>query len=194
MRTKKNRQQGQGIVELLVTLFAFFTLAFMYVQVALSFSVANYFQYIVYMGSRAYLSGHVDEAEQKKMALRLLEATLQGGGRDRFSSIARGVGDGDITGVFVGRSPRAALGADSSRDTAWEQGVTYKFKMRMYMMPMVKGAKRGEDANLELTTESWLGRDPSEEECLQALQRRKSSGANAGSGAGGADYLYDNGC
>lgn len=184
MRVKKRRQQGQGIIELLVTMFAFFTLAFMYVQVALSFSVANYFQYIAFMASRAYLSAHVDEVEQKKMAMSLLEVTLQNGGRDRFSSIARGVGDGDIAGVFVGRSNRVELGASSSRNTAWEQGVKYTFKMRMYMLPMVKGAKRGEDANLELTTESWLGRDPTEEECLNTLQRRLPNGG----------ALFDNGC
>lgn len=181
------RQSGQSLIELVLTMFAFFTIAFMYVQVGMGFAVANYFQYVTFMGARAYLSGGVEEAQQKKAALSLLEVTLRNGGKDRFASIAKAAGDGgDLPGVFVGKTARVELGGESARRSSWEQGVTYSFKMRMHMLPLVKAAKRGEAASIELKSESWLGRDPSEEECLANLRKRKK--------ADGPDPLFDNGC
>lgn len=187
MKKKAANNSGQGVIELLVTVFAFFTLAFMYVQVALSLGVANYFQYVTFMGARAYLSAGADEAEQKKAAMSVLESTLQSRGKDRFSSIARGQGDGDVPGLFVGKSPRVDLGGPDARASAWEQGVKYKFKMRMYMLPLVSGVRRGNAAMLELTSESWLGREPTESECMGLLRQRKQDDQ-------GADFLFDNGC
>lgn len=190
MRLRK-RQRGQSIVELLVTMFAFFTIAFMFVQVAMGFAVANYFQYATFMAARAYLSGQTREPLQKQAGEAVLEAMVKRNGSDRFRSVAQGVGDGNIAGGFVGaRNERVRLGVRESRNTAWEQGASYKFKMRMYMMPLIKGAKRGEAAKLELQSESWLGRDPTEEECIQQLLSKKAEKFPTQNG----DWLYDNGC
>lgn len=189
MKRKKRTEQGQGTVELILTLFAFFTVAFMYVQVALGLGVANYFHYATFMASRAYLSGAATEADQRKAAEATLERMVRGNGKDRFGGVAKGSGDGEIPGSFVGASPRVRLANTEARNTAWEQGVTYKFKVKMYLLPMVPGAKRGRANEVELESQSWLGRDPSEEECLNSLVRRKTI-----SGVGGGDFIYDNGC
>lgn len=188
----KRKQSGQGTVEFILTLFAFFTVVFMYVQVALGIGVANYVQYATYMASRALLSGGADKATQVTAATSVLEIMLKSNGRDKFPGIVKGSGDGagGIDGAFVGSTSRVILKRDGARDWAWEQGASYKFDVRMYMVPLVPGAKRGKANKVTLQSESWLGRDPSEQECLDNLRDRMSR-----SGVGGLNSaLFDNGC
>lgn len=189
-RAIRRKQSGQGTIELLLTFFAFFTVAFMYFQIAMGFGVANYIQYVTFMSARALLSSYTTEAAQKAAAKSVLEVMLNKNGKDRFGGIAKGDGDGEPAGAVVGRGPKVTLGKGDARETAWQQGVQYKFKIKMYFAPMVPGAKRGEANTVKLTSETWLGRDPSEEECLTTLKDRKTR-----SGVGdGPDFLYDNGC
>ncbi len=194
MRTPKvdrKKQSGQSIVEMLVTLFAFFTIAFMFVQVSMGFAVANYIQYATYMSARAFLSGHASRDKQIQAGRSVLEAMLTNNGVSRFRSVVEGSGEGLFPGAFVGpKTERVELGGRRARSTAWEQGATYKFKMRMYMLPMISAAPRGNDAKVELTSESWLGREPSEAECIDQLNARKARDLPTGASA----YLFDNGC
>ena len=189
--SQKTTQNGQGTVELILALFAFFTVAFMYFQVAISFGVANYFQYVTFMASRALLSGAKDEVTQIKAGTAIFEKMLQNGGKEIFKGIAKGIGEGDLPGAFVGRSSRVALKGGDARDKGWEQGATYKFAMKMYLIPMVAGAKKGKANQIILQSESWLGREPSEEECLSTLEYRKNSKSKLEKGS---SFIYDNGC
>ncbi|MEW6058284.1 MAG: hypothetical protein AB1540_16910 [Bdellovibrionota bacterium] len=191
---RKNGQSGQSLIEMILTLFAFFTVAFMYVQVSLGLGVANYIQYATFMSARSLLSGHRTVRDQKTAAQSVIEATLKRQNSDRFASIARAVGEGDAAGAEISTAldagSRARLRDQSSRRTAWEQGVSYKFNIRLYMMPLLPGAKRGAANLVQLESESWLGRDPTEEECIQTLSDRKSrSGVNTD-----GPFYFDNGC
>lgn len=189
MSRKPMRQEsGQGTVELLLTLFAFFTIAFMYVQVGFGFGVANYIQYATFMSARAFLSAHKTEAEQRLAGQGVFEKMLVRNGKDRFQGLANSSGDGSPAGFFAGRGREVQFANANARNTAWEQGVTYKFDMKMYMMPLVRGAKRGEANRVTLVSESWLGREPSEDECLKQLTARKGKVNAKG------NVLFDNGC
>lgn len=186
----KKRQSGQGTIELIVSLFAFITVLFMVVQLSLGFAVANYIQYVTYMASRAFLAGYLDPADQRAAANSYLTRMLQGqGGSDRFGTIAKGEGgSGDITGVTVGSSSRVSIAGNTARDTAWEQGVTYAFRIKMYLAPLIPGVHSGNDSTVLLESQSWLGREPTEKDCETVLSsRRQKSQVNN-------QMLYDNGC
>jgi hypothetical protein len=187
---KKKRESGQGTVELLITFFAFFTVLFMYAQVALGFGVANFFQYATFAAARAHLAGAISRKDQEEAGRQVLTFLVKRNGADRFSSIAKGSGEGDPEGSFIGGSSRAKLRAPESRRNAWEQGVKYSFNMRLYLMPLIRGIGPNANKPVELTSEAWLGREPSEEECIKLLEdRQKESGIK-----GAKAYLYDNGC
>jgi hypothetical protein len=184
-----SKTKGQSLVEFMLTCIAFFTFLFMVVQVFIGFGVANYFQYATFMAARALLPGRGNPQAQISTAKSVLSYMVKRGEVDRFPSFAKGSGGGTPEGfITVGASPRVSLGADKSRDNSWEQGAAYRFKLKLYMMPMVRGAKSGSKNALEIQSETWLGRDPSENECRDQLARRKQ-------GIGSQrEWSIDNGC
>lgn len=196
MNLKRNdddgkKQSGQSTVELIVALFGFFTVFFMFVQVCLSFAVANYFQYATFMASRAFLSGYANLAAQKAAAADYLNRMVKNGGQDRFSSIATGTGgDSDITGAFIGATTRVQpAGSADARATDWEQGVTYTFKVKLYLAPLISGVGTGASSTVTLESQSWMGREPNQDDCEATLQlRQKASGVTQ------QNFVYDNGC
>lgn len=168
---KKKSSSGQGLIEFILTLFAFFTIAFMYVQISLGFGAANYFQYATFMGARAYLSGAKDADSQRGNAIAVMEKMTQPNGKERFPNIAKSSDNGnEPKGVTIGGPAHGvAPGTAEARTKNWEQGVTYKFKMRMYMIPIVKAPTNGKGSELELESQSWLGRDPTFVECQKYM-------------------------
>jgi len=181
VRSQKNRRSneaGQSLIELIAMIVQFFTILFMFVQVSLSLGVANYFQYATYMAARALLPSRTTMQDQIRAARETLESLVMVEGRDRFPSIARAEGEGEPPGSTVGPSPRVRLGAEDSRYFAWEQGVSYKFAVKMYMLPILRRSRSNNKVILE--SESVLGREPSEAECLQQMAAKRA--------------LYDNGC
>lgn len=181
---KKRRTRGQSLIEFILTLLAFLTVLFMVVQVGLSFGIANYVHYATYMAARALLSGDETPRKQQDNAKFVLTSMLKReGGEDRFKPVIHGSGSGDPIGVdLIGPSPR--VNPNDARQTTWEQGVVYRYKAKLYMMPLVRGAKRGVDNSVELESETWLGRDPSTQECLTQLKGRSRVDP----------WIVDNGC
>lgn len=192
-RTARTKSEaGQSVIELVLTLFAFLTIFFMYTQVALSFGVGNYFQYATFMAARAYQSAYLSPQDQAAAANSVLTTMIQPGKQELFGSIAKGVagtGTADVAGGFIGPSSRVQLGqSQDARNTAWEQGVTYTFKASMYLAPLIPGISTGDDSKITLESQSWLGREPTQQECEQGMVNRQSiSGIKA-------LPIYDNGC
>ena len=191
MRQRRNVQSGQGTIELVLTMMCFFTIFFMFVQVSLGFAVANYIQYATFMAARAFQSGYADIAAQKDAASSVLTATVGGGKTGRFGSIATAGdgGTGDIPGATIGPASRSHLApSGDARDSSWEQGVTYSFKVKMYLAPLIPGINSGEDSKVTLESQSYLGRETTEKECEAFLgTRQKNAGVTH-------VFIYDNGC
>ena len=186
---RKHSNSGQSLIELVLTLFAFFTILFLYVQVALSFGVANFFQYATFMAARAYLAGGSDPSAQKAAAQTTLSSLITVDGGPRFKGIVHpGDDGGDPPGSFIGAGPQVRLKDSSSRTTAWEQGVTYKFKARLNLLPILRSTT-GQPNQIELESQSWLGREVTEKECEQYMN---TDGPNLRGLKG--PFLYDNGC
>lgn len=123
------------------------------------------------------------------LAASMLKKSVDVTGVDKFPPIAKGVGgSGDITGLDVGPGSNYK---DGERTLSWMQGVRYTFKSRLFLIPFGGSSQGtggggannvgGKTANsVTLTSESWLGKEPSDEECQTEL--------------GKYDGIVDNGC
>ena len=109
-------------------------------------------------------------------------------GTERYQGIAQGVGSGDPVGAQIGPGPGFVPTDDTN---SWQQGVRYTFRSRLFVNLLgskpkpaqsVQGASQ-EPGAVSLTSESWLGREPTESECQSEM-----------SNLNGARGYYDNGC
>jgi hypothetical protein len=176
---KRENNSGQATVEFALTLLLLLGFVFFYIQTAMIFAWGNYVHYATFMAARAYQAASATEEDQKTRAknvlTRMVKKSAAIAGVDKLPSIARGVG-GDPAGVFIGQGNEFK---PFDRDFSWQEGVRYTFKSRLFLIPM--GGSQGPNVNsLTLTSESWLSREPTHEECLGDLKDRKG--------------IIDNGC
>lgn len=180
-------ESGQSTIEFALMLILQMGFIFFFIQLSLIFSFGNYAHYVTYIAARAYLASGPDPADQEERARAYAEKMLKrpGGGRDRFAFIAKGVGD-DPSGLQIGKHEGFFDAKD--RRFSWLQGVRYTFRSRLFLVPLggssrqpapraLNGGAQGPANSVTLTSESWLGREPSVDEC-----RREMTG------------VYDNGC
>jgi hypothetical protein len=181
-----HKEQGQSTIEFALTLILMMGLIFFFMQLSLIFGFGNYVHYATFMAARAYLSagpGGPDEQgdRAKNVIIRTMKRSVTQSGIDRFPAIARGQGgSGDVAG-FELNSPQYVPG---DYNLSWIQGVRYTFRSRLFLIPLGGTGGGAASANspnsVTLTSESWLGREPSEEECKAQL--------------GKVNGIYDNGC
>lgn len=162
-------QSGQGTVEFALSLLISMGFVVFFFQLAMNFAVGNYIHYATFMSARAYQSAGPSEADQisrgRRVLARMVKRSESSEGIDRFGFIAKGEGGEDATlkGASVGRHPRF------DKDTfnlSWLEGVRYTFRSKLTLIPL-QGAS--ESNSLVLTSESWLGREPSARECREAV-------------------------
>lgn len=186
---KKSRKNGQAFVEFILTLFAFFAVFFMFVKMALGLGVSNYIHYATFMAARSYMAASASERDQKTSAENAFNAYMKSsGGKNRFDGIIKEVGGDDTPSLFIGSTSRVTKRATDARKNTWEEGVTYKFNITLNVLPLFPGGGKNHN-QLTLESESWLSREPSEDECKSILQVREKKSAIKG-----AVFLYDNGC
>jgi hypothetical protein len=191
MRKLKTDQKGQTTIEFALTLLLLMGFVFFYFQLALVLGFGNYIQYATFMSARAYLASGPTQSDQQARALAVLTRMLQKSEGQptvaRFPSIVSNIAD-PATGI--GPSEQFV---DGSRSTGWMQGVRYTFRGRLLLLPL-SGRKpasliqagaptSGQPLSwqdLELTSESWLGREPSLKDCDDTMN--------------GKGWYYDNGC
>jgi hypothetical protein len=178
-------QEGQSTLEFALVLFLLMAFLLFYVQLALMMGYGNYAHYATFMAARAYLSAGTSPSDQQQRALAVIARMVKKGqsqsGVDRFPSIAKGTGGGDSGAGIQISAPSNFSPTDVN--LSWLQGVRYTFKSRLFLLPMGTGSGSGASvaaSSVTLTSESWLGREPDNDECVQDM------GSKLG--------LYDNGC
>ncbi|MBL7714790.1 MAG: hypothetical protein JNL01_04930 [Bdellovibrionales bacterium] len=105
-----------------------------------------------------------------------------GGGGDRIPFLARGQNGDSGDGISIGEGPNFLA---DKKDFSWLEGVRYSFRSRIFLMPLgsrnpSSSAPDSAQQMLELTSESWLGREPNEDECVDLMNKEK--------------WIFDNGC
>jgi Flp pilus assembly protein TadG len=192
MRIHIRDEEGQSTVEFALTIILLMSFVFLFLQLSLVFGFGNYAHYATFMSARAYLSAGHSYDDQVSRAKSVIINTLKAGdaqaGRDRFPMIAQGVGGDVLAGFAVNSSGNKSFPVPSNgdRSSSWLQGVRYTFSSKLFLIPLGTGKStsattNGASANkLTLTSESFLGREPPDDECQTQL--------------GKVSGLYDNGC
>jgi hypothetical protein len=182
-------ESGQSTVEFALTLILLLAFMLFYFQLSLVLSFGSYVQYATFMSARAYLSAGPSREDQATRArdviVQMLKKSAGQSGMDKFPAIAKGFGQGDPAGFNV--DPPSQYNP-TVRDFSWMQGVRYTFKSKLFMLPLAGSGSAGRQEKasmsalngLVLTSESWLGREPPDDEC------RNDMGKNA--------WFFDNGC
>jgi hypothetical protein len=182
-------QGGQSTVEFALTLILLLSFMLFYLQLSLVLSFGNYVQYATFMSARAYLSASATREDQRTRArdviIQMLKKSAGQAGVDKFPVIARGVGGEDPAGFAIERPKEFS---PTNRHFSWLEGVRYTFRSKLFFLPLAGSGKAGAQEkgsmgplnSLTLTSESWLGREPAEDEC------RGDMGQKA--------WFFDNGC
>lgn len=169
--------QGQSTIEFALTITLFLTFTFFFLQLGLVFAFGNYVQYATFMAARSYLSAGPDSQDQEQRARYVIGTMLKRSAfqtrTDKFPSIAKGYGgDGEFPGLLVGRG---SMYQENNDDTLWMTGVQYTFSGKLFPVPLGRSSNGTSLTSLQLTSESWLGRDPTDSECTSAMEKIKGS-------------------
>ncbi len=182
---------GQSTIEFALTMVLMISFLLFFFQLSMIFAFGNYVHYATFMSARAYLSASSTELDQRSRAksviVTMLKKSAGMSGVDKFPSIAKGVGGGDPGGFTLDRPSQYQKG---DPNYSWMEGVRYTFQGKLFLIPLGGSRQSAPQGNvaagqssvntLTLTSESWLGREPSDEECRGVM------------GKGG--WLFDNGC
>jgi hypothetical protein len=165
-------ESGQSLVEFALSIFLVFGLLFFFIQLALMLSWGNFVQYATFMSARAYLSGGVNRGDQEERAQDVLRRMVKRGNLstdDRFPAIARGYQGDDaiVKGASIGAGPGFS---ETAYALSWMQGVRYTFRSRLFVLPVGKASDVA-SGQVTLTSESWLGREPTYQECKSVMDR-----------------------
>lgn len=171
-----NDETGQSTIEFALTLLLLMGMVLFYLQLSLVMAFGNYAHYATFMAARAYLAAGPSKEDQstraRQVIVRMLKKSEGMAGVDRFPSIAKGDGAGDPKGFQLDHSMFNA----TDQNLSWMQGVRYTFKSRLFMIPLGRGGGASSNSqnsanSVNLTSESWLGREPSSEECKAEMSR-----------------------
>lgn len=185
-------ETGQSTVEFVLTMVLLLGFVLFFLQLSMVFSWGNYVHYATFMSARALQSAGESADDSTRRARDVLIRTVKFSagqpGKDRFEVIGRGIaGSDDVKGADIGQF-RGIQGEfqfnPDDKAKSWLEGVRYTFRTRLFLLPIDGDMTKVRDVDapsnsLELTSESWLTRDPSFDECAQIM---------------GGLGVFDNGC
>ena len=181
MRARR-REKGQSTIEFALTMALLMGFVLFFVHLAFLFAYGNLVHYATFMSARAYLSAGEEPDGQVKRAqtviIRLLKRSESNPGVEKYQFVAKGVEGEEIPGMYY--SPKSPY-APKDPDFSWLQGIRYKFRASLPMVPLSNG--NGGANSLTLTSESWLGREKTRVEVNSWMMKLP----------GGGRILEDNG-
>lgn len=182
-----NSESGQSTVEFVLTFILFISFTMFFFRLSLWLAYGSYVHYATFMSARAFMSSSDSLGDQKQRAryviINMLKKSIGEPETEKFPFIAKGVSGTDPSG-FNADSPSNYSSTDNAY--SWLQGVRYTFRSKLFILPLagLKKSSSSGSANasnaITLTSESWLGRESSDEECRNDM--------------GKASWIFDNGC
>lgn len=178
VRGMLKNKKGQSAIEFIVVVLVVFFFLFFYLSISMVLVVSQYVDYATFMAARTLKSGYASERAQRANAEEVFRAYTQnvvGGGllRTRPTLSFPEAEPGD---------PRTA-------------GVVATYDLDLFYLPPIFIRGVNIPSRITLTSESFLGRDPSSEDCLNFFEdfaSRFNLGIQRGDGA--FDGLEDTGC
>lgn len=177
----RKRQEGQSTMEFILTMILFVGFLFFFMRLSYFLAYGNFVQYATFLAARSYQAAGPDPADQAERArlviVRLLKKSEGETGTERYQSIAQGVGGGNPTGAEIG--PGSGYNPTDVANS-WLQGVRYTYRSRLFVRlfgstpnASANGPVRQEPGSVTLTSESWLGREPTVSECETEMRQLK---------------------
>jgi hypothetical protein len=155
----RHSESGQAAMEFVLSMLLLLTFFFFIVRLCAVFAIGNYIHYATFMGARAYFASAENIGAQMTRAESVMEASI-GQRWKRFIKRREDEGNSEIPGVGIGGG--YFFTNESQARNSWNQGVSFSFRSRLELYPW---SRAGTSANLDLASESWLGREETAAEC-----------------------------
>jgi hypothetical protein len=170
----KNKEQGQSIIEFLMTITLLMAFCFLFLKIALNYTNGYVVHYANYMASRAYL---VIDRNSNEPSGSDNEALTRA--RSVFDKYNIGAMISGFTGELDANSPEE-VSRNAFVGTLVEYSDIFSFSALM-----------GGKTNVNFISESFLGREPTRAECVERICRMMQE---LGSDCEYHVTLDDNGC
>lgn len=153
MKKKWTNKRGQGVVEFAFVSFIFLNLFFLTLNGILAFSVHQYISYATFMAARTYQASDVTAERQSRKARAVLDEYFKIPGIKKELARIR-----DIQVPSSTNPPPYGYGPPSPG-----QQIKVVFEVPLFQFPL--GAASKSFGWIELESISYLGREPSIQEC-----------------------------
>lgn len=177
---KLKDRKGQSAVEfIVVSVIVFFFLLF-FLSLAFTLVLSQYMDYATFMAARTYKAAHSSPENQREKARSVFNAYVQ---PVRANALVKSV------------SELQFLTAEPGGREYQSEGVRVSYEVNLFYLPPLF-AKDQISSTLTLTSESFLGRDPTVQECNNFFSNFANRiGVNLRSGGGDlTSRMEDNGC
>jgi len=177
---KLRKKEGQSAVEfILVSMIVFFFLLF-FLSLAFTLIISQYMDYATFMAARTYKAAHGNIENQREKARSVFNAYVE---PVRGNALVKSVSDLQF------------LKADPGGREHQSEGVRVTYEVNLFYLPPLF-AKDQISSTLTLTSESFLGRDPTYQECTSFFSNFANRiGVNLRSGGNDlTSRMEDNGC
>lgn len=177
---KLKDKKGQSAVEfIVVSVIVFFFLLF-FLSLAFTLVLSQYMDYATFMAARTYKAAHSSPQNQRERARRVF--------LDYFEPVK-------ANALVKSVSELQFITAEPGGREHQSEGVRVTYEVNLFYLPPLF-AKDQISSTLTLTSESFLGRDPTNEECKNFFSDFANRiGVNLRSGGGDlTSRMEDNGC
>tara|TARA_Y100001958_G_C20915706_1_gene332034 strand:+ start:74 stop:610 length:537 start_codon:yes stop_codon:yes gene_type:complete len=172
---KLKKETGQSTIEFLVSFSVIFTILLTFVRIAFNATNGFYAHYAVFNASRAYLVSDENNNSIQNGDSSAIEKAKEV--YDRFK----------VEYLIGGARPELMVNNPGSFANKPFIGNYISFKMDFGVSSMIGGK-----GPITLISESFLGREPSRQECIERICEAFSS--IDGGGCSSHTTIYDNGC
>ena len=178
-----NNKKGSLSVDFMFSFVAVFLLLLFLIMTSLTFSLVEVSQYISYATARAYFVDHRDKSDQSTAA------------REKYGELRESFfkpGQGGLSEWFqiseevtIGEPPEEIT---SDKEKSHFFGASFEFTSKVLTIdiPFLGGSTEDSDKGFKFPIASYLGREPSREECLRF--NREKWGRIVGGGNPPAGY------
>ncbi|MFM8268778.1 MAG: TadE/TadG family type IV pilus assembly protein [Pseudomonadota bacterium] len=173
---KLTKREGQTVVEFMIVSLVVFFFLFFLLSISFVLVLSQYVDYATFMSARTYKAAHGDAGSQVSKAQEVFEAYIA---PVRAMGLVRNVSSLEFTKINPGDRPNLS------------EGVRVNYDVNLFYLPPLF-AKNKVNSAITLTSESFLGRDPNFDECVDFFKNFTNRlGINVQDLVG---QMEDNGC
>jgi len=162
----RRSKSGQSVVEFILVILVFLNLLVVTINATMAFAVQQYMSYAAFMAARAYQASNLSPDLQAEAAATTLKSYVFITPTDEAEKVFRFNSDGTGTArEVIWEIPNAAAGLPKYGQMPPEPGrrIQISFQVPLFRLPFGNIGK--ERAWIKLSAVSYLGREPTVEEC-----------------------------